>query len=108
MIGMSQIRQHILPKQALEVTKEQFYTMFEEIVDRPDWARFHHKKVTIGKMIEFLLTQGCVYWKADMDSYSRVGLHIDGIVYDFREKELCNALWEATKFVLNRGKGDIQ
>ena len=48
------MKQHITPSQALEITEEQFYSLFDEIVRRKDWANFHHKKVTIGKCIEIL------------------------------------------------------
>jgi hypothetical protein len=48
------MKQHITPKQVSEVSKEYFYSLFEELVDRDDWADFHHKKMTIGKMIEII------------------------------------------------------
>jgi len=53
------VKQHILPKQAKEITEEQFYSLFpgklhDNVVERKDWANFHHKKITIGKMIELL------------------------------------------------------
>ena len=49
------MKQHLTPKQLLEVTEEQFYSLFDEIVKRNDWSKYHHKKMTIGKMIEYLM-----------------------------------------------------
>ena len=46
------MKYHITPKQAKEVTEEHFYSMFNEIVKREDWYKYHHKKMDIGKMID--------------------------------------------------------
>lgn len=81
------MKQHITPKQAKEVTEDQFYSMFDEIVKRDDWANYHHKKVTVGKMIEFL---DGVYIFRDKDEEWTVSTIYCG--YD-----LVDTLWEAVK-----------
>lgn len=48
------MKYHITPKQAREINEDAFYSLFNEIVKREDWAKYHHKKVTIGKMIDFI------------------------------------------------------
>jgi hypothetical protein len=61
-------------------------------------------------MIEFLSNKNIVYWKSDKERYSRVGLMPDdsGMLHDFREKELCDALWEAVKHTLKEIKNDTE
>ncbi|MGG0667902.1 hypothetical protein ABE073_05150 [Lederbergia citrisecunda] len=81
------MKQHITPKQAKEVTEEQFYSMFSQIVKRDDWANYHHRKVTIGKMIDFL---DGVYIYRDLDGEWMVSNMYCG-------DDLVDALWEATK-----------
>lgn len=82
------MKYHITPKQAKEITEEQFYSMFNEIVRRDDWANYHHKKMTIGKMIDFL----------DEVTISKSSTSNRWIVNDtYFGKELTDALWEAVK-----------
>lgn len=92
---------HITPKQVKELTEEQFFNLFSnqhwECVRRKDWADYHHKKVTIGRMIEMLK---CSKWMIkimeSMEGFWRVELDtINGRSY--YRKELCDALWEAVK-----------
>jgi hypothetical protein len=92
-----QIKQHITPKQALQITEAQFYSLAPDgFVKRNDWANYHHKKITIGKMIEFLCNNG---WNVEIHkvgSEFRVANNVkDG--HGFTHKELCDALWEAIK-----------
>lgn len=90
------MKQHITPKQAKEITEEQFYALFDTIVKREDWANFHHKKVTIGLMIEFLYNNG---WNIKIENikdcfYVEDNKSTKIVVF---ELELCDALWEAVK-----------
>jgi hypothetical protein len=43
-----------MPKQAKYLTEKQFYNLFDEVVPRKDWFKYHHKKVTIGKLLEII------------------------------------------------------
>lgn len=80
------MKQHITPSQAKQLTEGQFYSLFEEIVPRKNWSNYHHRKMTIGKMIEILGTVTITrsddgnLWVVD-DRYTH--------------KELVDALWEA-------------
>ena len=99
------MKQHITPTQALEIFEDQFYSFFdsEGMVKRDDWFSYHHKKVTIGKMIELLsdkysmphmvkhCTEGKVYHIVNGRGY-----HIE---YENNCTELCDALWEAVKVI---------
>jgi hypothetical protein len=85
------MKYHITPKQAKEVTEGQFYSMFNEIVPRKDWANYHHRKMTIGKMIDWL--DGVNIWKGYNTGIWYVTC--DGTEYE--GKELTDALWEAVK-----------
>ena len=90
------MKQHITPKQAQEISEEQFYSLFSEIVHRKDWYDFHHKKVTIGKMIEILgenlyaMTQyeESSHWYVVIGKWN--GWRIDG-------EQLVDCLWKAVK-----------
>ena len=52
------MKQYIISKQEQEISEEQFYSMFDEIVRRKNWVDFHYKKLTIGFMIEFYTIKG--------------------------------------------------
>lgn len=93
------MKQHITPKQAREVTEEKFYSIFDEVVVRKDWANFHHKKVTIGKMIEFLYSKG---HKITVDNCKPSSVKDWLTGEEYCQMELCDALWEATKNVLQK------
>jgi hypothetical protein len=86
------MKYHITPKQAKEMTEEQFYSMFNEMVPRQDWANYHHKKMTIGKMIDYL--DEVIISKSIVDSQWQVSLLNKS---RFIGKELSDALWEAVK-----------
>ena len=85
------MKYHIKPKQAKEITEQQFYSMFNEIVPRNDWANYHHRKMTIGKMIDWLdgvnINKGASKW--------HITVNDDG--KEYAAKELTDALWEAVK-----------
>ena len=91
------MKYHITPKQAKEITEEQFYSMFNEIVPRKDWANYHHRKMTIGKMIDFLdeITVGKSMVDGLWNVFTLDEKHHEG-------KELTDALWNATKDNLNQ------
>lgn len=85
------MKYHVTPKQAKEITEEQFYSMFNQIVHREDWMNYHHKKMTIGKMIDFL--DGVhVYKGLGKDNW-----YVSCYEVEYRGKELTDALWEAVK-----------
>ena len=90
------MKYHITPKQAKEITEEQFYSMFNEIEHREDWMDYYHKNITIEKMIDILdeITVGRDF----VDKHFCVFL-LDG--RDFKEEEFTDALWEAVKSLLN-------
>lgn len=100
------MKQHITPSQAQEITEEQFYSLFDEIVKRKDWAHFHHKKVTIGKCIEVLENSNRFkgLHKSDTDGEYKVYVVLDDSngwnEYIKSDKELVNALWQAVKEIL--------
>lgn len=80
------MKQHITPAQEKQLTEEQFYSLFEEIVPRSNWANYHHRKMTVGKMIEIL---------GDV-TINRTSDHKEWIVNDkFIHVHLVDALWQA-------------
>ncbi|MCU5281457.1 MULTISPECIES: hypothetical protein [Bacillus] len=85
------MKYHITPKQAKEITEEQFYSLFNEIVPRKDWANYHHKKVTIGKMIDYLDE---VNISTSLLTKKFI-INVDDIEYE--AMELTDALWLAVK-----------
>lgn len=91
------MKQHITPSQAKEITEEQFYKLFKnqhwECVHRKDWADYHHKKVTIGKMIEILITNNVE------DLHYIFDIWFSDIKYG-QKSELCDTLWEEIKSIL--------
>jgi hypothetical protein len=96
------MKQHILPNQAAEVSKEFFYSLFDELVDRKDWSNYHHKKVTIGKMIECLESEQ--YPTLHIDKQLKCGMQKENRYDVFQQGRgkshgdtLCDALWEAVK-----------
>jgi hypothetical protein len=111
------MKQHITIEQAREITKykqvEKIYTLTKSKVFS-DWAKYF----TIGRMIEFLNDNGqaiCIdQWINDKKGKSlqgkgwyRVGLNWfqglnDKFDYICEEKELCDALWMATEWFLNK------
>lgn len=107
------MKQHITPKQAKEITEEQFYSMFctdqtsfDRIVKRKDWANYHHKKVTIGKCIE-ILERKFYFVSLRMlrdltQPNEKICLHLcpDAMNEDHSQiwgSEVIDALWEAVK-----------
>lgn len=89
--GYLKMKYHITPKQAKEITEEQFYSLFNEIVPRKDWANYHHKKVTIGKMIDYLDE---VNISTSLLTKKFI-INVDDIEYE--AMELTDALWLAVK-----------
>lgn len=85
------MKTHISPKQAREVSEETFYSVFNELVPRKDWATYHHKKMDIGRMIDYLdevkITKSVMNDMWDVFCFKQ----------HYKEKELVDALWEAMK-----------
>lgn len=96
--GEISLKQHITPKQAKEITERQFYGLFDEIVQRKDWANYHHKKVTIGKLIEVLGEITIVKqengWQIYFRHNGRENMSIN--------KELVDLLWDVLKEKLSQ------
>jgi len=104
------MKQHITPKQMQEITKEQFYGLFngEGIVKRKDWASFHCKKMNIGKLFELLKDKGCTYinplfypaigwfWTIDVTFKDGTENPQDQSKHD----ELCDGLWTILKQII--------
>jgi len=84
------MKYHITPKQAKEVTEEHFYSMFNEIVKREDWYKYHHKKMDIGKMIDWL--DGVHITKGSAGIW-----YVQSYNIEYNAIELVDALWEAVK-----------
>lgn len=105
------MKQHITPKQAKEITEEQFHTLFSNqhwsSYRRENWADYHHKKVTMGKMME-LLDYRCFSW--NLSSYYNgdieeqefyLNVCTNGLdSYHYKNIILCDLLWEAVVEVL--------
>ena len=99
------MKQHITPSQAQEITEEQFYSLFDEIVKRKDWANFHHKKVAIGKCIEIIDGYSC--WRIEDEGYNhectltlfKTKFH-EFPIAKFKYEGLINTLWATVKFIL--------
>ena len=105
------MKQHITPKQASEITEEQFYSLFNNqhwgSFRRKDYANFHHKKVTIGKCIEVLgrsldeITNYHNEYGVNFRKYQydKEGAIIHTEYYFETSIELMDALWEAVKSI---------
>lgn len=91
---MKSLKQHITPKQAKEINSYQFYKLFDDIVPREDWYKYHHRKVTIGKMIEIIGKISIVNRDNEWQIYF---LDSNGSEFIFIEKELVDALWNVVK-----------
>lgn len=88
------MKQHLLPMQACHFTKETFYSFFDELVDRDDWHKYHHKKMTIGKMIELLHKK----YKVEIvggENFLITLYDKDQVIYKTTRKELVDALYFA-------------
>ena len=107
LIGGYKLKHHITPKQAEELGDENFYDLFDEVVRRNDWAKYHHKKVTIAKLIESIR----VYYQMNIYTVNEfwcVQLFDlkdcvnDGVdcVYENNSEELVDVLFETLKWSL--------
>lgn len=94
------MKQHITPKQAKELTKEKFYELFPDLVIRNDWSNYHHKKITIGKMLEVLKEH-------NIEIEIKIVINKPVIVKDlsnnkeYYDMELSNILWKIIISFLN-------
>lgn len=93
------MKEHILPKQAKQLTKEEFYRLNNDMVSRDDWANYHHKKITVGKMIVFInqfdrpkiyFGLNTSYWHVELLDQSQ----------SFVSKELVDALFNALLWII--------
>jgi hypothetical protein len=102
------MKQHITPKQAKQLTETQFYNLFDEIVPRKDWFNYHHKKVTIGKLIEVIRKYNQVevcslekFWNIQLfDLKFSTKEHI----YSNTDDELIDVLFHALTWILDHHK----
>ena len=93
------MKQHITPKQAKEITEEQFYSLFDDIVRRKNWANYHHSKVTVGKLIELIGNSYEI--RAIRVDHKRKKVYVvvknNISSYTFEGDELCDILWGIIK-----------
>lgn len=114
------MKQHITPQQAQQITEEQFYSLFDEIVKRKDYANFHHKKLDIGKMIEILEDKTKVkvriypakYGEESEKYIVKIDISVflenleNGYLKVFSGIELCDVLWESVKYMFRGNEID--
>ncbi|WP_079709800.1 hypothetical protein [Paraliobacillus ryukyuensis] len=91
------MKQHITPKRAKEITEDQFYNMFDDIVPREDWYKYHHKKVTIGKLIELLDSISILRHLFKDEWTVKTAENIE-----YTGSELIDLLWNAYKRRINK------
>lgn len=103
------MKQHISPEQVKQISEEQFYLLFAEIVKRDDYATFHHKKMTIGKMMEFLRQnfQVRVYsdstaWNIRLFDLMDYDHNPENVLWGEWKAELCDVLWEAVVYCIRK------
>lgn len=95
------MKQHITPKQLREVDKEKLISIYGDFNGsalnsyRKDFYDYHHKKFTIGKMIELLQPTMTDFYMTN-DKRFAVVLN-DSRIDKFIGKELCDTLWDALK-----------
>ncbi len=83
------MKQHILPKQFKEMDEDAAIHLFD-LVPREDWYKYHHKKVTIGKMIEVLE-------RKEPGNLVRILLSYEDHIQHSAQYNLCDRLWEYVK-----------
>ena len=97
------MKQHVTPQQLREISKERLVEVYGNKygsalnTSRKDFYEYHHKKFTIGKIIEILKN------KNPYDLGHLIGnIIIPDFVVDYhgKELELCDALWEELKLNL--------
>lgn len=106
------MKQHITPSQANEVSFQDFCIIYQsELVYREDWSVYHAKKMTIGKLLEYMLEKNN---KADLivnwfnnrykmfKNIPRTEEFISELFYEQNKKELIDFLWEETKNIVRK------
>lgn len=105
------MKQHITPKQFQELPKEISCKVFD--LNPRDWRGYkndfygyHHKKITIGKMIELLNDNNVTDIGIKLNSdRNNIGVWVgDKKINTFNNPELCDSLWDAVKHMLNEIK----
>lgn len=93
------MKQHIIVEQLISLTREQKMNLNKLV-------RFLHHDITIGKMIEILNDNNeydkfhfykCLLVDIDGDKETVSGWCVEYKKNEFREEELCDALWKAVK-----------
>lgn len=92
------MKEHITPKQLKEIQKDEFYSLFDNIVHRKDWYRFHHHKMTVGKLIAI----NDKYINKINITHEKPKYIIDTTIGIIQGNCLCDVLWELTKMVINK------
>ena len=107
------MKQHINKEQINELTDSSRKLLIEIEKDKPHWDCGYYNgvpKLTIGQMIEFLADGRDYNHMPDMTiqfkEFSSASLLDYGLFFKFgndeiKHGELCDALWEAVKEVLN-------
>lgn len=95
------MKQHITPKQFKEMSQEKTIELFG-FIKRKDFYNYHHKKITIGKMIEILqdkniraLSEILIDYHRYLDDYKDAEFSFNYSYNGF----LCDALWDEIKFL---------
>jgi len=93
------MKQHITPKQCAKIAEEQVCKLLGEDIGKPkDYTHVHHKKFTIGKMIEILISyKPNIIFERLCDYYSEE--YMWDTDHTYRE-ELADALWEEIKLLI--------
>lgn len=85
------MKQHITPDQFKEMDELDAVKLFD-LVPRKEWYKYHHKKVTIGKMMKILEQ------KDKRVLISRLVYYNHCLAHDY-PCDLCDELWEEIKLV---------
>lgn len=85
------MKTHITPKQAEEISEEHFYSFFDQLMPREDWATCYHKKMDLAMMLDFLDEV-----KVEKDS-SKGKWNVTVDDRHYKRKNLVDALWAAMK-----------
>lgn len=97
------MKEHITPKQAQQLAEGDFYNLFKIEVKREDWYKYHHKKVTIPKLLG-VLKKECHFDLNITDSTNEITVYIAGndqLVYNNQNHELIDLLYDTVLFVHN-------
>lgn len=110
------MKQHITPKQASEVTFDEFKLIYmdDKLIKHNAYARVHAKKITIGKLIQFI-SDKCKYFEVTINDFGYeihieattpfTSFHTDGETKGsgVLDGELVDVLWKIAKYLIGKG-----